>query len=281
MAQEIASNKQFGGYNKRYQHASTICGCDMKFTVYLPPGAKHGKVPVLYYLSGLTCTDENFIQKAGAQRKAAELGIALVAPDTSPRGLNVAGESESWDFGVGAGFYLNATVDKWKNWRMYDYIVDELPAVIKETFPQIDTTRSSIMGHSMGGHGAITIGLGNADKYLSISALAPITNPTSPDCAVGIKALTGYLGPDQEAWKQYDSCEVIRRHKGPKLPLLVDQGDADNFLSFLMPQALKAAAEEANYPLHMRMLEGYDHSYFFISSFIDEHIAFHAKELKK
>lgn len=277
---QIGQNKQFGGYNRRFKHASTSLGCDMTFTVYFPPASETKKVPVIYYLSGLTCTDENFIQKAGAQRKASELGVALVAPDTSPRGLGVPGESDAWDFGVGAGFYLNATVEKWKNWRMYEYITSELPAVLKDAFSdKLDMDRCSIMGHSMGGHGAITIGLKNAASFKSISAFAPIVNPTNPDCKWGNKALAGYLGEDKETWKEYDSCELMRKYTGPKVPMLVDQGGADNFLSELMPKNLEAAATEAGYPLTLRMHEGYDHSYFFMSTFIDEHIVFHATEL--
>ncbi|GAX84738.1 hypothetical protein CEUSTIGMA_g12160.t1 [Chlamydomonas eustigma] len=280
---QISANKHFGGYNRRFRHKSTSLGCEMTFTIYFPPAveAQAKKVPLIYYLSGLTCTDENFIQKSGAQQKASEFGIALVAPDTSPRGLGVPGEADSWDFGVGAGFYINATVEKWKNWRMYEYITEELPALLSSNFgDKIDLGTAAVMGHSMGGHGAITVGLKNPGKFRSISALAPICNPTSLECPWGTKAFTGYLGDNREAWKEHDSCELIRRHKGPPLPLLVDQGSADNFLSQLQPESLEVAAKDAQYPIQLRMQEGYDHSYFFISSFIDDHIEFHAKHLK-
>jgi len=281
MAEQIASNKQFGGFNRRFKHKSSSVGCDMTFTIYFPPASESKKVPVLFWLSGLTCTDENFIVKAGAQRKAAELGLALVAPDTSPRGLGVGGESESWDFGVGAGFYLNAKVDKWKNWRMYDYVVKELPELLASQFAdKLDLSRCSISGHSMGGHGALTIALKNPHSFRSVSAFAPICNPSSAECPWGVKAFTGYLGEDRESWKEYDACELLAAYKGPQLPILVDQGGADTFLtSQLRPAALQAAATAANYPLTLRTQEDYDHSYFFISTFIDEHLAFHAKHL--
>ncbi|KAK3279878.1 hypothetical protein CYMTET_12257 [Cymbomonas tetramitiformis] len=276
---EIGSTKMFEGFNKRYSHMSASLSCEMKFHVYLPPAAASGKVPVIYYLSGLTCTDENFITKSCAQRMAAELGIALIAPDTSPRGHGVEGEADSYDFGVGAGFYVNATVDKWKNWRMYEYVTEELPSVLG-SFDMLDLSKSSIMGHSMGGHGALTIGLKNAGKYKSISAFSPICNPM--DCPWGLKALSGYLGDDKESWKEYDACELLKGYSGPKLPLLVDQGTADNFLvEQLKPENLQAACTAAEYPATIRMQEGYDHSYFFISTFIADHIKFHADALSK
>eukprot|EP00775_Hariotina_reticulata_P002117 gene2117-2436_t len=230
--QQVAANKCFGGYTRRYKHSSSVLGCNMNFTIFFPPGSEGNsgnKVPVLYYLSGLTCTDENVMQKAGAQRSCAQHGIAFVAPDTSPRGLNVEGEADSWDFGVGAGFYINAIADKWKNWRMYDYITQELPAVLSAHFANLDTTNTSIMGHSMGGHGALTIALKNPGKYKSLSAFAPICNP----CNVpwGIKAFTGYFGEDnKELWKAHDATELVKSYHGPPLPTLIDTGTADTFL---------------------------------------------------
>ncbi|GIL45380.1 hypothetical protein Vafri_2629 [Volvox africanus] len=281
--EEITVNRQFDGYNRRYKHRSSVLGCDMTFTVYFPAAAEKGKVPVLYYLSGLTCTDENFIQKSGAQRMAAARGVALVAPDTSPRGLGVEGEADSWDFGVGAGFYVNATQEKWRAWRMYDYVVEELPALLRTASPfasSLDPDRASIFGHSMGGHGALIVGLKNPQSYRSISAFAPICNPTNVPW--GVKAFTGYLGEDKEAWKQYDACELMRGFAGDvKPPILVDTGSADKFLEVqLQPQALEGAIKDSGYsPATLRMQEGYDHSYFFISTFIDDHINFHADAL--
>ncbi|KIZ04814.1 S-formylglutathione hydrolase [Monoraphidium neglectum] len=253
----------------------------MNFTVYFPPAAEaaDAKLPVLFYLSGLTCTDENVIQKSGAQRACAAKGIAFVAPDTSPRGLGVEGEAESWDFGVGAGFYINATVDKWKNWRMYDYITKELPELLAAHFPTLDTSNTAIMGHSMGGHGALTIALKNPGAFKSVSALAPICNPVNVPW--GQKAFAGYLGDsDKEAWKQHDASELLASYTGPKFPLLVDTGTSDPFLTReLRPEALEAAAEKAGFPITSRLQDGYDHSYFFIASFIEDHIEHHAKAL--
>lgn len=284
--EQTAANRQFGGVNRKYKYRSDSLGCDTTFTIYFPPGAEAGaggsKVPVMYWLSGLTCTDDNFIQKSGAQRAAAAHGIALVAPDTSPRGLGVAGEAESWDFGVGAGFYLNATQEKWRqNWRMYDFIMTELPAVLQEHFGgQLDLGRAAISGHSMGGHGAIMMALRNPERFASVSAFSPICHPSVVPW--GIKAFTGYLGEDPAAWAQYDSTLLMRGYPkdAKRLPLLVDTGSADSFLAVqLQPGALQEAAEQAHYPATFRMQEGYDHSYFFISTFIDDHIAFHAKAL--
>ncbi|EFJ40293.1 hypothetical protein VOLCADRAFT_99938 [Volvox carteri f. nagariensis] len=281
--EEISANRHYNGYNRRYKHRSTVLGCDMTFTVYFPPAAETGKVPVLYYLSGLTCNDENFIQKSGAQRAAATRGIALVAPDTSPRGLGVEGEADSWDFGVGAGFYLNSTQEKWRAWRMYDYVVEELPSLLRSTAPfatSLDVDQASVFGHSMGGHGALVVGLRNPQTYRSISAFAPVCHPIN--CPWGVKAFTGYLGEDRELWKQYDACELLRSFSGPvRPPILVDTGSADKFLQVqLQPQALEAAIQETGYsPATMRTQEGYDHSYFFISTFVDDHINFHADVL--
>mmetsp|Transcript_25066 Transcript_25066/g.44676 ORF Transcript_25066/g.44676 Transcript_25066/m.44676 type:complete len:352 (-) Transcript_25066:109-1164(-) len=277
MAEEIKSNKMYGGFNKRYKHDSTACGCSMVFTIFYPPAAATEKVPVIYYLSGLTCTDENVIQKAGIQKKAAEMGVAIIAPDTSPRGFGIEGEADSYDFGVGAGFYVNATVDKWKNWRMYEYVTEELPKVLSQ-LTGLDTSKAGIMGHSMGGHGALTIYLKNMDKFKSLSAFAPICNPINVPW--GEKALGGYLGDDKEAWKQYDATELVKASKGPYVPMLIDIGTKDDFLYQLSPDVFAAAAIEKGVPLVMRMQEGYDHSYFFIQTFMDEHIEHHAKLLK-
>eukprot|EP01023_Acetabularia_acetabulum_P014221 TRINITY_DN1697_c0_g1_i1.p1 TRINITY_DN1697_c0_g1~~TRINITY_DN1697_c0_g1_i1.p1 ORF type:complete len:281 (+),score=41.49 TRINITY_DN1697_c0_g1_i1:124-966(+) len=273
----LSESKMYGGINRRYKHQSSSCGCPMNFTIYFPPST--AKSPVLYYLSGLTCTDENVIIKSNIQRKASELGIAIVAPDTSPRGLEIEGESDSYDFGVGAGFYLNATQEKWKNWRMYDYVVDELPNILAQNVPQIDTQNASITGHSMGGHGALTLGMKNASQYKSISAFAPICNPINVPW--GQKAFAGYLGEDKSQWLQYDASEIIK-NVSEKVVILVDQGTEDNFLKEqLQPEVLEAAAKEnQNVTLELRMQQGYDHSYFFISTFIDDHLNFHAKYLQ-
>jgi S-formylglutathione hydrolase len=272
----IASNKCFDGWLKRYKHTSTATGTEMIFAIYLPPQAQTQPVPVLYWLSGLTCTDENFMQKAGAQRLAAELGMAIVAPDTSPRGTDHPGEHDSYDFGSGAGFYVNATEAPWaENYRMYDYVVDELPALIEAHFPVTD--QRAISGHSMGGHGALICALKNPGRYRSVSAFAPISNPIN--CPWGEKAFSGYLGADRETWKAWDSCELIASAP-ERLPLLVDQGEADDFLAEqLKPQALQAACEAAGHPLELRLQPGYDHSYFFIASFIADHLRHHAAAL--
>lgn len=274
------TNKMFGGLVRRYQHQSEELGCSMNFTVFFPPAAAAGgsKVPVIYYLSGLTCTDENFTQKAGAQRKAAELGVALVAPDTSPRGLGIEGEDDGWDFGTGAGFYLDATVPKWQRYRMYSYITRELPAVLRATAAELDLENASIMGHSMGGHGALTIALKNPAAYKSVSAFAPICNPTQVPW--GHKAFAGYLGEGWEAAaEQHDATLLAKRYNGPQLPVLMDTGTDDEFLKTqLHPWAFEEAAR-GKLAVQSRMQEGYDHSYFTIATFIDDHIAFHAKHL--
>ncbi|KAL8162964.1 hypothetical protein V2J09_014453 [Rumex salicifolius] len=275
---EISSSKMFDGYNKRYKHFSPTLGCSMTFHVYFPPSLPSRKFPVLYFLSGLTCTDENFITKSGAQRVASSEGVALIAPDTSPRGLNVEGEAESWDFGVGAGFYLNATQEKWKNWRMYDYVVKELPAVLSENFPELDTSRASITGHSMGGHGALTIYLKNLHRYKSVSAFAPIANPIN--CAWGQKAFTNYLGGNKTDWEEYDATCLISKHNNLSATILIDQGEDDKFLhEQLLPHKFEEACRKAGVPILVRLQPGYDHSYFFISTFIDDHIRHHAQAL--
>ncbi|MFW5824116.1 MAG: S-formylglutathione hydrolase [Marinobacter sp.] len=272
----VGSNKCFGGWLKRYKHQSTATGTEMVFAIYLPPQAQDKRVPVLYWLSGLTCTDENFMQKAGAQRMAAELGMALVAPDTSPRGTDLPGEHDSYDFGSGAGFYVDATREPWAaHYNMYSYVTAELPALIGDHFPVTD--RRAISGHSMGGHGALVCALKNPGRYASVSAFAPISNPVN--CPWGEKAFSNYLGDDREAWKAWDSCELIASAK-ERLPLLVDQGEADNFLQEqLRPEALKAACQAAGHPLELRMQPGYDHSYFFIATFIDDHLKHHGRAL--
>jgi S-formylglutathione hydrolase len=272
----ISTNLCFGGQQLRYRHASNTLDCDMTFSVFLPPQAEAGEVPVVYWLSGLTCTDENFVTKAGAQRYAAELGVAVVAPDTSPRGDGVPDDPDgAYDFGLGAGFYVNATQEPWRrHYRMYDYVVDELPALIASELP-IDAARVGLSGHSMGGHGALTIALKNPDRFSSVTAFAPICSPMN--CPWGEKALGGYLGANRDDWREYDATALVQTAK-ERLPVLVDQGEADEFLTEqLQTERLKQVGTEANYPMTIRMQSGYDHSYFFIASFIGEHLAFHAE----
>lgn len=275
--ENISNNRSFGGWHKQYRHHSSSLNCEMRFAIYLPEQANSQKVPVLYWLSGLTCTDENFMQKAGAQRLASQLGLAIVCPDTSPRGEGVAdADDAAYDLGLGAGFYVNATQAPWSNhYRMYDYVVDELPALIEQHFPVSD--KRAIAGHSMGGHGALMIALKNPGRYLSASAFAPISHPSQ--CPWGQKAFAAYLGSDREAWKAYDTVELIK--SGAKgLPMRVDQGESDLFLAEqLLPQALQAAATDAGIALSFHNHPGYDHSYYFIASFIDEQLKFHAGHL--
>ena len=255
----ISSNKSFGGWQKRYRHASSVLGCDMQFSVYLPPQAEQGaSLPVLYWLSGLTCTDENFMQKAGAQRMAAELGLVIVAPDTSPRGPEVPDDAEgAWDFGLGAGFYLNATQQPWaRHYQMHDYVVHELPALVEAHLPV--SQRRGISGHSMGGHGALVCALRNPGRYQSVSAFAPISNPSN--CPWGEKAFSRYLGEDRARWREWDACALLAQAT-EKLPILIDQGDRDDFLdSQLKPQLLQAQAQAQAHPLWLRLQPGYDHS---------------------
>lgn len=276
----LSSQKSFGGWHKRFRHRSQTLDCDMVFAVYLPPQAESGrKLPVMYWLSGLTCTDENFMQKAGAHRVAAELGLIIVAPDTSPRGPDVPGDPDgAWDFGHGAGFYLNATQAPWsRHYRMYDYVVDELPALVEAHFPASDAR--GISGHSMGGHGALVCALRNPGRYRSVSAFAPITHPM--ECPWGEKAFSRYLGEDRTQWRAWDTCALLA-DAPERLPLLVDQGGADGFLAEqLRPEALQAAASAANHPLTLRVQPGYDHSYYFIASFIDDHLRHHAQALAR
>ena len=274
----ISRNKSFGGTQSVHGHASAETGCSMRFGVYLPPAAELGPVPVLFWLSGLTCTEENFIAKAGAQRIAAELGIAIVTPDTSPRGLHYPGDADSYDFGVGAGFYVDATEAPWsQGYRMYSYLVKELFEVVSANFP-VDAARAGIFGHSMGGHGALTIGLKHPDRFKTISAFAPIVSPTR--CAWGEKALTGYLGTDRTTWADHDATLLIKKRGWTGPPILVDQGTADQFLETqLKPQLLAHACAEAGVELSLRLQPGYDHSYFFIASFIEDHLRHHAAHL--
>jgi S-formylglutathione hydrolase len=272
----LSTNASFGGELLRVSHHSQACDCDMTFAIYLPPQAKEKSVPVLYWLSGLTCTDENFMQKAGAQRVASELGMAIVCPDTSPRGTDFPGEHDSYDFGSGAGFYVNATQEPWSaNYRMYDYVTGELPALVGKHFPVNE--KCGISGHSMGGHGALVCYLRNPGKYRSVSAFAPICHPA--ECGWGQKALSNYLGDNRNDWIQYDASLLIGDAR-EKLPLLIDQGTEDDFLTDqLKPGALEQACIASHYPLELRKQEGYDHSYFFISTFIEDHLRHHAKAL--
>jgi S-formylglutathione hydrolase len=274
----ISQNRSFGGVQGTYAHESAETGCKMRFGVFMPPQAGAQRVPLLYWLSGLTCTEENFIIKAGAQRAASALGIALVIPDTSPRGLNLPGDADSYDFGVGAGFYVDATETPWsKNYRMYSYVVRELPAVVAAAFP-VDPSRTGIFGHSMGGHGALTIALKNPEAYRSISAFAPICSPMR--CPWGEKALAGYLGSGRAKWREYDATALIEDRGWRGAPILVDQGTKDQFLDIqLKPELLKAACTARSVPLEMRLQEGYDHSYFFIATFVEDHLRFHARHL--
>ena len=279
--EKIADNRCFGGQQQRYRHRSEVLDCDMTFAIFLPPQAEQGPVPVLYWLSGLTCTDENFVQKAGAQRVAAELGLAIVAPDTSPRGESVPDDPEgAYDFGLGAGFYVNATESPWSShYRMEDYIRHELPTQVAEAFP-VDSTRCGIFGHSMGGHGALTLALKNPATFQSVSAFAPIVAPTQ--CPWGEKALSRYLGENREHWRAYDSCELIKTVDDLPAAILVDQGQDDQFLEAqLKPELLVEACRQRGAKLDLRMQPGYDHSYFFIATFMDEHLRFHAKQLAR
>ncbi|MCW8857203.1 MAG: S-formylglutathione hydrolase [Kangiella sp.] len=273
---ELSVNKSFAGWHKQFSHTSKVLNCDMRFAVYLPPQAEQGKkLPVLYWLSGLTCTDENFMQKAGAHRVAAELGIIIVAPDTSPRGDDVA-DDDGYDLGKGAGFYVNATQEPWKkHYQMYDYIVKELPKIIEQNFKV--TGKKAISGHSMGGHGALMIALRNPGMFVSTSAFSPIANPVN--CPWGEKAFTAYLGSDRSKWLEYDSCFLLEQCE-ETIPILISQGADDQFLEEqLKPQTLEDLAARIPFPLTLERHEGYDHSYYFIASFIEQHLRFHAKHL--
>ncbi len=273
----ISESRCYDGVQGIYRHDSEQLGCEMQFAVYTPPQAERGPVPVLTFLSGLTCTEENFTVKSGAQRFAAEHGILVVAPDTSPRGVDILGEEEDWDFGSGAGFYVDASEDPWRrHYRMYSYVAEELPVLLAAGFPA-DLSRQGIMGHSMGGHGALTIAFQNPDRYRSLSAFAPIVAPTH--CPWGEKAFAGYLGKDRESWKRWDACELAASTSW-RSEILVDQGEEDPFLETqLMPERLEQACRAAGIPLQLRRQAGYDHSYYFIASFMEDHFAHHARQL--
>lgn len=273
----VGEARCFEGKQLTYRHRSESCDCQMQFAAYLPPAAEAGPVPAVYWLSGLTCSEENFSVKAGAQRHAAELGIALIIPDTSPRGVDIAGQDEFMNVGSGAGFYVDATAAPWSaHYRMYDYVSRELVAVVNDNLP-IDASRKSISGHSMGGHGALTVGLRNADQYRSISAFAPISSASRSEW--GRQALTAYLGPDESDWLDYDACAVVRARPSAH-ELLVDQGAADPFLDQLRPADLREACTEAGQKLTLRERPGYDHGYYFVTTFIAEHLEFHARALR-
>ncbi|MCF7984787.1 MAG: S-formylglutathione hydrolase [Thiohalocapsa sp.] len=276
--ERIERIREFGGWLDRYTHDSYTCNCRMTFSVYLPPQAEAGPVPAMYYLSGLTCTDDNVRVKAGAQRYAAELGLALIMPDTSPRGEDVPDAPERYDLGQGAGFYVNAVQEPWSaNYRMFDYVNEELPALVERKLPLLPGRRS-ITGHSMGGHGALISALKHPGMYSSVSAFSPICNPVN--CGWGHGCFGAYLGEDREAWKAWDATELILAGAAP-IPLLIDQGADDEFLADgqLLPEAMQQACDAKGFPLTLRMQPGYDHSYHFIATFIGEHLAYHARAL--
>ena len=275
----LEEHRCFEGWQQRWRHDSSTLNCPMTFSIFLPPPCDNAPPPVLYWLSGLTCNDENFTTKAGAQRVAAELGIVLVMPDTSPRGEQIAND-DGYDLGQGAGFYLNATQPQWStHYRMYDYLRDELPTLIQSQFNVSD--RCAISGHSMGGHGALIMALKNPGKYTSVSAFAPIVNP----CCVpwGIKAFSAYLGEDKNSWVEWDSCVLMYASNAQDaIPTLIDQGDNDQFLADqLQPAVLAEAARQKAWPMTLRIQPGYDHSYYFIASFIEDHLRFHAQYLRE
>jgi len=275
----LSAHACHGGTQRFYRHASTTIGLPMRFSVFLPPQAEQGRVPALIYLAGLTCTEETFAIKAGAQRFAAAHGLALIAPDTSPRGAGIAGEADSWDFGVGAGFYVDATQAPWsRHFRMYSYVRDELRETVLAHLP-VDAERIGIFGHSMGGHGALTLALRNPELYRSVSAFAPIAAPSH--CPWGVKAFGGYLGEDRATWRQYDASLLMRDAGRPLYEeILIDQGLADQFLAEqLHPDRFEAACRDAGQPLRLRRHADYDHGYYFISTFIEDHIAHHARAL--
>ena len=271
----VSENRAFGGVQGVYKHASTATGCDMTFGLFLPEEAQDGPVPVLWYLSGLTCTHENAMTKAGAQAWCAEQGIAIVFPDTSPRGEGIAND-DAYDLGQGAGFYVNATQEPWApHFRMWDYVAEELPALLGEKFA-IDLDRQAITGHSMGGHGALTLAMNLPGRYKSVSAFAPISNPTASDW--GRKQLSAYLGDDEASWAKHDAT-LLMREKGFDGPILIDTGTSDQFIDLLKPEALAHAVAERRQQATLRMQPGYDHSYFFVSTFMEEHVSFHADAL--
>lgn len=279
----LSAHACFGGEQRFYQHNSREIGLPMKFSVYLPPQALQGeKVPALLYLAGLTCDEKTFMEKAGAQRLASELGLALVAPDTSPRGANVPGEADAWDFGVGAGFYLDATQAPWKqHWRMESYLAGELVPLLSAQLP-IDKASIGIFGHSMGGHGALTLALRHPGMFKSLSAFAPIAAPTQ--CPWGRKAFGGYLGRDESQWRKHDASVLMALQETPPYPggILIDQGLADKFLleMQLLPETFEAACTQAGQPLTLRRQAGYDHGYYFVQSFVEDHLNHHAQQLR-
>lgn len=278
--EQVSAYQCFGGQQLRFSHRSSSLNCAMTFSVYLPPQVQEKNLPVLYWLSGLTCNDENFVIKAGAQRYASEQGIIIVTPDTSPRGEGVPDDANgAYDMGLGAGFYLNATEQPWAaHYRMYDYIVEELPTLLAANLP-VDPARASISGHSMGGHGALTLGLRNPQQYASVSAFAPICSAINSPW--GQKALSNYLGTNKDDWLQYDALQLLEKNQHCP-PILIDQGEADDFLAEQLHPELfaKACAKYPTHPITLRRQPGYDHSYFFIASFIGEHLAFHARYLQ-
>lgn len=271
----VSENRCFGGVQGVYSHASQVTGCDMTFGLFLPEEAETNEVPVIWYLSGLTCTHENAMVKAGAQRWAAEMGVAVVFPDTSPRGEGVANDA-AYDLGQGAGFYVNATEAPWKpHFRMWDYVTDELPRLLFNAFPLAEDSQA-ITGHSMGGHGALTIAMSFPGRFRSVSAFAPICNPTASDW--GRRQFTAYLGPDEATWAAHDATLLMKK-RGFDGPMLIDQGTADQFIDLLRPEALAGAMAERRQGGTFRMQKGYDHSYFFVSTFMEEHMAFHGAAL--
>ncbi|WP_250450469.1 S-formylglutathione hydrolase [Caballeronia sp. ATUFL_M2_KS44] len=278
MLELIEEHRCFDGVQRIYRHDSKSIGLPMRFSVFLPAQAASGKVPALFYLAGLTCTEETFPIKAGAQRYAAEHGIALIAPDTSPRGADIPGEKDAWDFGVGAGFYVDATREPWsERYRMYSYVTQDLREAVLAELP-VREDRLGIFGHSMGGHGALVLALRNPDIYRSVSAFAPIAAPSM--CPWGVKAFTGYLGDDRSAWAQYDASELVKTASRVEGGILIDQGLADQFLAEqLYPDVFERNAREAGHDVTVRRHEGYDHGYFFISTFVADHIAHHARVL--
>jgi S-formylglutathione hydrolase len=273
----LSEHRCFAGIQRFYSHASRECGTEMRFAVYTPPQARNGRVPVLYYLAGLTCSEETFMIKAGAQRVAAQLGLMLVAPDTSPRQPRFAGDDASWDFGIGAGFYVDALAQPWSaHYRMYSYVTRELPELVA-ALEGADVARSGIFGHSMGGHGALVIALRNPDQYRSVSAFAPIAAPTQ--CPWGQKAFNGYLGSDSALWQQYDASSLVAQRRYPH-PILIDQGTADKFLGEqLKPELFQVASKRSDTQLQLRLQEGYDHGYYFIATFMEDHLRHHARQL--
>ncbi len=269
----------FGGRLSFYSHSSASCNSEMRFSIYQPPQAKSQNLPILYFLSGLTCTEENLMVKAGAQKYAAENSLILVAPDTSPRNTGIKGEDDDYDLGTGAGFYVDATEKPWSShYKMYSYIVEELPELIAANFP-IKPDKQSIFGHSMGGHGALVCAMRNPQKYKSVSAFAPITAPMQ--CAWGEKCLSAYLGKNRENWREFDASELVKKF-GFHSEILIDQGSDDKFLQQqqLLPEIFEKASQEANQALNLRYQEGYDHSYYFISTFMEDHILHHARALQ-